>query len=229
MKKNFFTLIELLIVVAIIGILVSLLMPSLNKAKEKAKIAVCLSNHRQLAVAYHLYANANRQFAVVHSWYRDFIGKTGYKGWGAPEEERPLNKFADSQLGKCPADKGAVHNNWNDNQWEAFGNSYYVTYASSTNVDKSTNVPSSNVGLYVTEFMKPDRKIMFYNSNLGFGTKKDWHNPSGKAKWHSQVNPQFPVSFIDGHAEFFNFSWKKKSGYYPKGSQDWRVENLGYY
>jgi prepilin-type N-terminal cleavage/methylation domain-containing protein len=229
LRSKFFTLIELLIVVAIIGILVTLLMPSLNSAKEKAKIAVCLSNHKQMATAYLLYASTNGQLAVVHTWYRDFIGESGYKGWGSPEEERPLNQFADPEVGKCPSDKGAVNNNWNKSQWDAFGSSYYVTYASSTNVDKSTNVPSSKTGLYVTEFLKPDRKIMFYNSNLGFGTKKDWNHPSGKAKWHSTKNPQYPVSFIDGHAEFLNFSWKKKSGYYPKGTMNWRIENLGYY
>ena len=46
MKK--FTLIELLIVVAIISILLSLLLPSLSKAREKSKRAVCLSNQAQI-------------------------------------------------------------------------------------------------------------------------------------------------------------------------------------
>ena len=51
------TLIELLIVVAIIGILISILMPSLHKARDEAKRAVCLSNQRQSVIASTLFVN----------------------------------------------------------------------------------------------------------------------------------------------------------------------------
>lgn len=74
MNKKF-TIIELLVVVAIIGILATLLMPKLNKARENAKIAVCLSNQKQIATAYQLYATTNNHYAVQHTWYRDTLGK----------------------------------------------------------------------------------------------------------------------------------------------------------
>ncbi|MCM8532346.1 MAG: type II secretion system GspH family protein [Lentisphaeraceae bacterium] len=53
--KTKFTLIELLVAIAIIGILVSILMPSISSAREKARIAVELSNRKQLYSATIMY------------------------------------------------------------------------------------------------------------------------------------------------------------------------------
>ena len=56
-RKKCFTLVELLIVIAIIAILASLLLPALQKAKQKSLSANCLANLKQIGVAAISYAN----------------------------------------------------------------------------------------------------------------------------------------------------------------------------
>ena len=58
-KRKAFTLIELLVVIAIIAILMAILMPALNRAREQGRRAVCLSNLKQLTLAWIMYADEN--------------------------------------------------------------------------------------------------------------------------------------------------------------------------
>lgn len=78
LKKNAFTLVELLAVMTIILVLASLLLPSLAQAKERARRAKCLSNERQLTLAWMMYC--------------DDIGKIANNGYlqGGGEETKPM-------------------------------------------------------------------------------------------------------------------------------------------
>jgi prepilin-type N-terminal cleavage/methylation domain-containing protein len=56
-----FTLVELLVVIGILAVLVALLLPALSKARASSQSVGCLSNLRQIMMAFHLYAGENRQ------------------------------------------------------------------------------------------------------------------------------------------------------------------------
>lgn len=68
-RKRAFTLIELLTVIAIIGILAALLLPVVSRVRESAKGARCVSNLRQAGVAIHAYAEENKGFLPATGFY----------------------------------------------------------------------------------------------------------------------------------------------------------------
>lgn len=75
MRKRAFTLIELLVVIAVIAVLMGILMPSLQKAREQAKIVRCGSNLRQVVLALATYTESNDGKLPPHP---SFITKGNY-------------------------------------------------------------------------------------------------------------------------------------------------------
>lgn len=97
-----FTLVELLVVVAIIALLVSILLPTLNKAKEQTSRVICASNLRNCGTALHLYTASNNGYFPPH--YDDWVDPHMYCRQGVYDLREYIRPYVgDFNLWKCAA------------------------------------------------------------------------------------------------------------------------------
>ncbi|PYK97688.1 MAG: hypothetical protein DME19_15420 [Verrucomicrobia bacterium] len=107
-RKRAFTLVELLVVLAILGVLAGLLLPAFSKAKEAGRAAACLSNLRQIGIALQLYTQDNNNRLPV---MRDRLFETN-----APPSTNVLpgvdvvlsNYLGAVQVLRCPSDRKQI-------------------------------------------------------------------------------------------------------------------------
>ena len=142
-KRTGFTLIELLVVISIIALLIAILMPALNKAREQAKGTQCMSNIRQMATAMALYAEdydgaiMGMEYGEKY-WFRQIAPYLGDKSFrNNPGEEKGTKGVM--QIGICPSTKlnkiesgsvvGTNKLTWGFS-WNPGSGDSYITYGS---------------------------------------------------------------------------------------------------
>jgi len=227
MRRYGFTLIELMVVMAVVSVLMGVLMPVLARARQQGRSIVCLSNLRQLAIAAQVYVNNNDGYYPI-AYRKKFLDSisifycwdfTTIKYWDTGEikvvpgllwEGRTIEKIQ-----QCPSFKGSP--NWLDDPYTGYN--YNTSYIGHGQMESITE-PAMAVAV-----KKPGECALFGDGEYGGISEKFCERRANKfmrAPWPNKGDASFSgrkagtqgyrhcgktnVVFCDGHAQ----SWSQR-------------------
>jgi prepilin-type N-terminal cleavage/methylation domain-containing protein/prepilin-type processing-associated H-X9-DG protein len=227
-RKRGFTLVELLVVIGIIAVLIALLMPALQRAREHARRTVCLSNLRQLAQAMIMYNNENKgkfPAAGTSQQVDDWIYWENDVAPNVPVPRNPDDGLLVPYMGghfipesyRCPSDDIDTHHAGD------FGTYKYSYTVNNQICYRDTNTPhDAKQNLVVSSIKHPWQKILFVDESSETIDDGCWNwkayaasdqnmisNRHDKRNEQARLNVNTTithggrgnVSFVDGHCD----------------------------
>ncbi|MDR1282231.1 MAG: DUF1559 domain-containing protein [Opitutaceae bacterium] len=185
-----FTLVELLTVIAIIGLLAAIIIPVTGKVRASARATRCLSNMRQVGTAFLLYATDNRNtFPVQDTATAPFDAQTSWSGQIYPYTQTWA-------VMRCPEYKGAAENPV----------CYLYNRHVAQNMAGFLSLPrGAPTGIFQSQ--KPSRDVVMLDQQAaaaGLAPVADIpnQNPDTTPWWYPHKNRQRTTLYVDGHVSF---------------------------
>jgi len=211
-NENIFTLLELLIVIAIVMLLASIMLPALSKSLETSRRMACTGNQKQIHLGWRMYEDDFNYIPIpaVSFWQtiladNKYLTNCGAKNTGFDSIEEPVGIF------NCPSEKRKIVapdvNGWNT--WK--GCHYGINYNMTINPTKLPNQwdrlnrikEMSKVGLFADK--TPGQRTCFWYNVPEFRHTEGWNVVfmDGHGNWISRKQTPCTLNSTDSYMDIF--------------------------